>query len=54
VKICFVSYYDTFLEKMEKALYVWLKHEMQKWLSVIGSAVREKTITPRGWFENCI
>lgn len=34
-----------FLEKMEKALCVWLEHEMQKWLSVIGAAVRKKTIT---------
>ena len=34
-----------FLEKTEKALCVWLEHEMQKWLSVIGVAVREKTIT---------
>ena len=30
---------------MEKALCVWVEHEMQKWLSVIGAAVREKTIT---------
>lgn len=34
-----------FLEKMEKALCVWLEHKTQKWLSVIGAAVRKKTIT---------
>jgi hypothetical protein len=34
-----------FLEKMEKTLYVRLEHEMQKWLLVIGAAVRKKTIT---------
>jgi hypothetical protein len=34
-----------FLEKIEKALCVWLAHETQKWLSVIGASVREKTIT---------
>lgn len=34
-----------FLEKMGKALCVWLEHETQKWLSVIGADVREKTIT---------
>jgi hypothetical protein len=33
-----------FLEKMEKVLRVWLEHETQKWLSVIGAAVKEKTI----------
>lgn len=34
-----------FLEKVDKALCVWLEHEPQKWLSIIGAAVREKTIT---------
>jgi hypothetical protein len=33
-----------FLEKMGKVLCVWLEHETQKWLSVIGAAVKEKTI----------
>jgi hypothetical protein len=34
-----------FLEKTEKALCGWLAYETQKWLSVIGAAVRENTIT---------
>jgi hypothetical protein len=33
-----------FLEKMEKVLCVWLEHETQKWLSLIGAAVKVKTI----------
>jgi len=37
-----------FLEKMEKALCVWLEHETQKWFSVIAAAVRENTIIEAG------
>jgi hypothetical protein len=44
VQIFFISHYDSFLKKMERALYVWLANETQKWLSVSGALARKMTM----------
>jgi len=37
VTVSFVSHYDTFLEKVERGLGVWLEDEVQKGFSVSGA-----------------
>jgi hypothetical protein len=39
---------------MERALYVWLEDDAQKWLSVSGDVGQGEDHASKGWFANCI
>lgn len=44
VTVSFVSHHDTFLEKVERGLAVWLEDEAQEVFSVSGVVVRGITM----------
>lgn len=53
VTVSFVSHYDTFLEKVERDLWVWLEDEAQKGFSVSGVVVRGITVQLYSHYTIC-
>jgi hypothetical protein len=39
---------------MEKALYIWLEDDAQKWLSVSDDVGQGEDYASKGWFATCI
>lgn len=54
VKVYCVNHRDPFLKRMERALYVWLEDDAQKWLSVSGDVGQGEDHANKDWFANCI